>query len=546
MKYASRKITLLLLVWIIMIDPLAVAQSKSYKVNIEVPLIDGEKWWGGAVNDGIYMPYEDGFSYDMYGDNKGNQAQPLMISTKGRVIWSEGPFKFSFSNNSIVLNGDTKIDRFNGGNTLKDAFRRASRTYFPASGEMPDELLFSAPQYNTWIELIYNQNQADILKYAHAIIDNGFPPGVLMIDDNWQEDYGKWNFHPGRFPDPKGMIKELHELGFKVMLWVCPFVSPDTDIYRTLRRQSLFLKNPSDAQIASAPWIGAEQPAMIYWWNGASALLDFSNLKAVNWFEGELKRLVNEYGVDGFKLDAGDSYFYPDFLESFQDEITPNTHTELFGKIGLNFPLNEYRAMWKMAGQPLVQRLSDKGHNWNDLRTLIPNITSQGLMGYAFTCPDMIGGGEFNSFLQAESIDQDLIVRSAQVHALMPMMQFSVAPWRILDKEHLQLVKSAVSLREKFTSIILDLAKHASITGEPIVRTMEYVFPGEGFELVKDQFMLGDTILVAPVLHKGKASREVHLPGGNWRNTEGNTIEGGKIIEVIAPLDVLPYFVREK
>ncbi len=50
---------------------------------------------------------------------------------------------------------------------------------------------------------MYDQNQRDVLKYAHAIVDNGLPPGVLMIDDNWQEDYGKWTFHPGRFPDPK-------------------------------------------------------------------------------------------------------------------------------------------------------------------------------------------------------------------------------------------------------------------------------------------------------------------------------------------------------
>ena len=56
---------------------------------------------------------------------------------------------------------------------------------------MPPELFFSVPQYNTWIELTYNQNQKDILRYARAIVDNGMPPGIIMIDDNWQEDYGK-------------------------------------------------------------------------------------------------------------------------------------------------------------------------------------------------------------------------------------------------------------------------------------------------------------------------------------------------------------------
>ena len=204
----------------------------------------------------------------------------------------------------------------------------------------------------------------------------------------------------------------------------------------------------------------------------------------------ELQYLVDEYGVDGFKLDAGDAGFYPSWLKSHKRNILPNEHTELFAQIGLEFPLNEYRATWKMAGLPLAQRLRDKGHNWEDLQTLIPNITVQGLMGYAFTCPDMIGGGEFNSFLNSATIDQELIVRSAQVHALMPMMQFSVAPWRILDNDHLQAVKKAIELRKKFTPEILSLVEEAAKSGEPIVRTMEYVFPQRGQEKIKFHFTI--------------------------------------------------------
>ncbi len=86
---------------------------------------------------------------------------------------------------------------------LADAYKAASKKYFPTSGKMPDELLFSRPQYNAWIELIYDQNQQDILKYAHAIIDNGFDPGVLMIDDNWAPYYGRFEFRKDRFADAK-------------------------------------------------------------------------------------------------------------------------------------------------------------------------------------------------------------------------------------------------------------------------------------------------------------------------------------------------------
>jgi len=66
------------------------------------------------------------------------------------------------------------------------------------------------------------KNENDILKYANAIIDNGFPPGVIMIDDNWQIDYGNWDFSTSKFKDLKGLIKKFHDKGFKVMVWVCP------------------------------------------------------------------------------------------------------------------------------------------------------------------------------------------------------------------------------------------------------------------------------------------------------------------------------------
>ena len=160
-----------------------------------------------------------------------------------------------------------------------------------------------------------------------------------------------------------------------------------------------------------------------------------------NRFQDKLNYLQNTYGVDGFKFDAGDFIYYP--LNSISKEkITPNQHSGLYGKIGLQYPLNEYRACWKMGGQPLVQRLRDKEHNWADMQKLIPGMVLTGLVGYTFSCPDMIGGGELNSFSGAQkNIDQELIVRSAQCHALMPMMQFSVAPWRVLDSIHFAAVK---------------------------------------------------------------------------------------------------------
>jgi alpha-glucosidase len=168
----------------------------------------------------------------------------------------------------------------------------------------------------------------------------------------------------------------------------------------------------------------------------------------------------------------------------------------------------------------------------------------EGLCGYTFSCPDMIGGGEWTSFLDNSKLDQELIVRSAQCHALMPMMQFSVAPWRVLDSVHLNAVKAAVKLRTKFTPLIMETAKQAAKTGEPILKNMEYVFPGQGFETVTDQFMLGDNLLVAPMLLKGKEFRKVMLPNGKWKAADGKVLKGGKTYEQSVALHQLLYFEK--
>ena len=518
---------------VLTIAMMAVGQQTSYNDSLNINVDRNTLWWSGIINDGYKMPLTQSYQADLK-SNYGNQAQPLMLSSTGEVVWSEQSYSINYLPGKLSIKGKSaKFQYHKVGKNLKDAYQYASQTYFPPSGKMPDQLLFTNPQYNTWIELMYNQNQKDILLYAKNILKNGFPSGVLMIYDNWQEDYGKWNFHPGRFSNPKQMIDSLHSLGFKVMVWVCPFVSPDCDVYRDLMSKKYFVTD------------SVGDPSIVKWWNGSSALLDLTNPKASDWFKSQLNNLTTNYGVDGFKFDAGDFEYYEN-INSFKKDATPNDQSEAYGRIALDYPLNEYRAMWKMGGQPLVQRLRDKTHGFGALQLLIPNMLVEGLMGYYFSCPDLIGGGEFTSFLNDAILDQESIVRSAQCHALMPMMQFSVAPWRVLDKEHFAAVIKAVQTREKFKDYILELAVKASKTGEPIMKPMEFNFPNAGYVKITDQFLVGDRLLVAPVLAKGALKRKVVIPQGKWKSFDGQIITGPKTIEVKVLLDDLPYFEKIK
>lgn len=512
---------------------------------MQIQILPGELWWGGHVALGQEMPYDERTEREIRlgGNNEGNQSQPVFLSSKGRMLWSGEPFTANFGGGQIKVEGRAAdILLQTPGTTLRDAHAAFVRQHCRFDGRMPEPGLFARPQFNTWIELTYDQREERILEYAEGIVRAGYEPGVLMIDDNWQEDYGVWEFSRDRFRDPEGMVRRLHALGFVVLLWVCPFVSPDSATARELAKAGLLIRDGGRGE--AVLWsVTDRHPAIVRWWNGASAVLDLGNPGAAAWFRSRLDRLKSAYGVDGFKFDAGDADFYRGPLDFYQTAWGPNDHTRAFAELAAEYPWSELRACWKLGGYPVAQRLRDKLHSWDDLRLLIPQMGLLGLMGHPFACPDLIGGGEYQSFLQLASLDQELVIRWAQCSALMPMMQFSAAPWRALDSRGAALCLAAANLHKRFAPRILELARHAAETGEPILRLLAWQFPEmPGGAAITDQFLLGPDILVAPALEAGMRSRYVKLPPGNWTSDRGECFEGPAEILVETPLERLPFF----
>ena len=503
--------------------------------NLKIKVLPGENWWGGAVDDGVHMPFgNQNFTRSLDPNPTDNQAAPFLVSNKGRFVWSNQPFAFSFRDGDLLVNSErAPVRLYEDYEDLRQAYCAAQEKYFPSEGKIPDPVLFTAPQYNTAVELMGNQRRETVLEYAESIIEHKMPPGVIIIHEGWQEDFGVWDFHPGRFPDPKGMVDRLHELGFKVMLWTSPFVSPDSPAGRELTSKGLLLKDKTGDIVIRL------------WWNGYSALLDLTNEETVAWYREQNQRLMDTYGVDGFMFDAGDPGYYRDSDQSAVFSHASD-HCRWYNKLGLHYPLNMYRAAWKFAGKPLAQCLGNKLHTWdtNGLASLIPNGLAQGLMGYWFTCSGSIGGADLNE-IEPGKIDQELMVRYAQCASLFPMMQFSKAPWHLLDEEHIGYCRDAALLHHKLGDEILELAKEAAKTGEPMMRHLVYSFPDGGYEEVRDQFMLGDNILVAPVVRKGVTVRNIHFPEGTWVGDEGSEVEGPCSLEVEAPLSRLPWYRRK-
>ena len=514
--------------------------------ELSVRMLPAENWWGLCSNFGRKMPFnaKSDFQCDLRVSNYDNQSQSLLVSDKGRVLYCEAPVEATIGGGTIKFVSDRgKIALTeNAGKTLAETFRFASKAYFPPTGGEPECLYFSAPQYNTWIELTYHQNERDILAYAQSMIDHGLPPGIFMIDDTWQYDYGTWEFDPRRFPDPKGMVGKLHGMGFKVLLWMCPFVSMDSPSFRLVeygRSPDTVELQPKGGFVTDANGAAAVVP----WWNGRSALVDCSHPNGLKWMTDALDRLRREFGVDAFKFDNSGLSNYIG-VHAHDKDLDAAGQNGLYAGLALRYRGSECRSAFGLAGKPIIMRLIDKAHSWSAVQRLIPDMLAAGMTGYPFICPDMVGGGEWLAFLPGAPFDPELFVRSAQIHALCPMMQISASPWRVLDAKHQKAFLAAVALRQKFAPKFVALAKTAAKTGEPIMRPLEYVFPGNGYAEIRDEFMMGDDLLVAPVVEKGAAFRSVMLPPGTWRADDGQVHAGGRTVSVETPLERLPHFVR--
>ena len=515
---------------------------------MEIFIRENEFWWGGSIDDGTLMPFSQktqGYSRD-FRKNAPNQTMPLYLSSQGRYVWSDQPFAVSVDSGKMTLVGD-EIELVEAGSTLRDAYLAASKAHFPFTGKVPPLEFFSTAQYNTWMEFTYDPTEEGVLAYARSIVENGFKPGILIIDEGWHRPYGDWSFDPSKFPHPKQMVDELHALGFKVMLWVVPYVTCSgvryiSGIRKDLNPETydkLFMRNESG------------KPIIMEWWNGCGALLDLSNPVDAKYLDDQLQTLMREYGVDGFKFDGGTLQAYSNspvlngvHRGTADGSYSPMEKNIAWNEFGTRYRYHEYKDTFKGGGKPVIQRLRDRGHRWDrdGINTIIPNSLAQGLIGHPFICPDMIGGGEWSfNRIPGFKVDEELFIRMAQVSVFFPMMQFSWAPWRVLSPEGLNTVRECAALHAKLAPEIISIIESSAKTGEPVVRPLEYEYPHCGFEDIKDEFLCGSDILVCPVVTKGTFEKELVFPAGKWQDSDGNVFSEGRHL-VKTPIDKLAYF----
>ncbi len=373
--------------------------------------------------------------------------------------------------------------------------------------------------WTTWAEFKQDISQEEVLNFYNEIRDHDFPIGIMEIDDKWQKEWGDTDFDPDRFPDPASMVSTLHNDDVLVTLWVPPFVNKNSSNFTSGASKGYFVQDSSG------------EPYLIPWWDTLflipyAGLVDFTNPLSTNWFRNRLLTLRIKYGIDGFKFDAGDGSYLPSDGVTYY-KVTPNQFTDYYVKFARETYGYEVRSAYESQNKSIIVREIDKSSDWSDggLRGVLMQALSLGVIGYPFVLPDMVGGNEYVS--KTSSV---LMKRWCQLSALLPMVQFSIKPWRGDFSPDVESVcKYALVLREKMIDTLLSLANQSFDTGYPVISPLFFHFP-EDYQTysIDDEFMLGQDLLVAPNLTDSRR-RDIYLPDGIWEAMDSGIKYDGPI-----------------
>jgi alpha-glucosidase (family GH31 glycosyl hydrolase) len=498
-----------------------------------------EPLWLTATGVGIWVapPAPDAFSMSLNAPPAGAPVAEWRPALNVSIPSSQRPNAVATVGGDGLLTLRFAGDRVQVSLLVGRTLRAVQQQFVALAGHpqtTPSTRHLALPIWTTWARFKEEINQSRCLEFVREIRAAGFPIGTLEIDDRWQTAYGDVEFDPSRFPDPRGLIDQLHAEGIEVTAWIVPFINPAATAFAEAASEGYLVRTPTG------------EPSLVSWWQGPGYLLDLSNPRAEAWFKERLERLQARTGLDGWKFDAGESCYFPADGQS-AEPMTPNDYTHRYiDFVGRHFPASDVRTSWRNQRATVLVREWDKFSLWgldNGLQSVLSQALTLGLLGYPFVLADMVGGNEYDD----QRTDGEMMVRWAQANALLPAIQYSIAPWDF-GRDVSELCRRATELHVAFGPEFERLAAESVATGAPIVRPLIWQFEDDReTETIWDQFMLGDRWLVAPVVRRGARQRDIYLPKGHWRDDFG-TVRTGPIwlCDEPAAVDRLPYFERLK
>lgn len=398
--------------------------------------------------------------------------------------------------------------------------------------------------------------QERLAEFVHLCQLHDIPCDLFHLSSGYTlgEDGKRYVFtwNRKRVPDPAQMVQTFHNAGIKVAANIKPFLLTTHPMYEEAAAQGLFIRQAQQ-----------DAPHLELLWGGEGAYLDFTNPAAYDWWKQQIKEQLLAYGIDAIWNDNNEFEIWDDaarcfgFGEEMPIGLARPLQTLLMARASYEALLEYYPDqrpfVISRAGCPGVQRYAqtwsgDNTSSWHTLKWNIPMGLSLSLSGMPNTGHD-VGG-----FIGETIPEPELFVRWVQQGVFFP--RFCIHSWHKdrsinepwMHPDVLPIVREWIKFRYQLIPYLYSLLENMHQQGTPIMRPLCYQFPDDPqCDTESFNFMLGEYLLVASILGAGATACEVYLPAGTrWYDFyTRQEYEGGQIIEVAAPLDKLPLFVRE-
>ncbi|MEW6579297.1 MAG: alpha-xylosidase [Chloroflexota bacterium] len=397
--------------------------------------------------------------------------------------------------------------------------------------------------FGLWMSSGFKEDNAEaVLSRARDMRAHDIPCDVMHLDCYWQR-YGRWSemlWDEGMFPDPAGMVQQLDAMGFKVCLWMNPYLGTESERFVEAREKGYLLKRQAGEVWVGDLWNGHHPPV---------GIIDMTNPAAVAWFK-DLLRPHLQMGVDAYKTDFGEG-IPPDVVahngmtgEELHN-LYPLLYNDAVAEVTADIADHHSGLVWgrsTFAGgqRHAAQWSGDPNCTYPALASTLRGGLSIGMCGHAFWSHD-IGG--FNG-----QPTPDLYIRWAQFGLLSPLARAhgrtTRLPWDYGDEAE-RIFRDYAHLRYRLMPYIYTYARIAARTSLPMLRPMVLEFPHDPSTFALDlQYMFGENLLVAPI-YKRVGRRPVYFPAGQWVDFwTREVIAGPQTRTVQPPLDVLPLYVR--
>lgn len=544
-----------------------------YKAAVRFESYDDEHLYGMGQYQDSHLDKKGSF---LELAQKNAQASvPFVISSRG--------YGFLWNNPAIgTANFATNLTTWTADNTKKIDYwitcgtpAQIEENYTAVAGRTP-----MMPEYamGFWQCKLRYRTQDEVLTVAREYKKRGLPLNVIVIDFFHWTCQGDFKFDPEDWPDPDSMVKELSEMGVKLMVSVWPTVDERSENYEEMAQNGLLISFDRGTGFNMD-------------WMGNTVFFDTTNPETRKFVWEKCKENYFKKGIDLFWLDEAEPEYGLYEYEHFKYHIGPamqcsNIYPKFYAKgfydglteSGVKEPLSLIRCAW--AGSQKYGIVAWSGDVHSDFRSFKNQIQaglSMNIAGIPWWTTDI--GGFVGGDIHNEEF-KELLVRWFEWGVYCPVMRLhgERPPFKTLEKPYHEvrghqikqmesgqdnevwsfgaevepILCAQLKKRAELKPYISQVMKEAHEKGAPVIRPLFYDFGDTDSEVYKieDEYMFGPEKLVCPVYEMGARSRKVYLPllfdGEKWVDeATGAEYSGGQTIIADAPLDRIPVFTKK-